>query len=223
MLGIGPKQVKVGWQPRIISADTQIFRIGSLDLGQSQDPAALSVIEQTRHGSDFIGPCDPRWRLVRLRPWELNTDYGQIISDCLAMKTLNFFLIDATGAKPFVDWFRREALNKNWQTRIVPINITTSAMREAAQREHGYWSVPKAEIVNSLIVMEHKGFLALDREARIVKQLFKQLGTFQMRITKSAHQTFGARGGHHDDLVMSLGMACWWALRAARSSALVAC
>lgn len=208
-----------GWWPngnlRVhqIDDEERWLRIGGLDLGQAQDPAALAVIQTKVYGRDFVGPRLQGWDLVKLGNWPLGTDYGQIIADVLDLKTLSVLCIDATGAKPFVDWFRREASQKSWPTRIRPINISTSAMREAAVREKGFWSVPKREIVNSLVVMEHRHHLRMPKD-KTTRLLLKQLADFKMTISRAANQLFGAKAGSHDDLVMALGMACWWALRA---------
>lgn len=188
-------------------------RIGGLDIGQSHDPSALAVIQHRVYGRDFIGPHQEGWELIKLGTWPLGTDYGEVIKDVLNLKTLSVLCVDATGAKPFIDWFRREASRVSWATRIRPINIATSAMREAAVREKGFWSVPKREIVTALVVMEHKHGLKLPKEDPAVKRLLRELADFKLTISRAANQTFGAKQGSHDDLVMSLGMACWWALR----------
>jgi hypothetical protein len=197
----------------------RLYRIGSIDLGQSQDPAAFVALQAPRYGADFIGPPENGWLVRTITEYPLGTDYGTIIQHLLGLKSLDVLIIDATGAKPFVDWIRRDASRVAWRTRIIPINIATSAMREAAIRDKGFWSVPKRELVNAMVVMEHRGDLKLDRNDPFVKKLFKQLVDFQMTISRAANRQFGAKQGSHDDLLMSLAQSCWWALRFGRRQA----
>jgi hypothetical protein len=44
--------------------------------------------------------------------------------------------------------------------------------------------------------------------------LVRELQQFQVKITMSASETFGVwRDGQHDDLVLAVALACWWAER----------
>ena len=44
--------------------------------------------------------------------------------------------------------------------------------------------------------------------------LVRELQQFQVKITQAAHETFGVwREGQHDDLVLAVALACWWAER----------
>jgi hypothetical protein len=42
----------------------------------------------------------------------------------------------------------------------------------------------------------------------------RELQQFQVKITAAANETFGVwRDGQHDDLVLAVALACWWAER----------
>jgi hypothetical protein len=44
--------------------------------------------------------------------------------------------------------------------------------------------------------------------------LVRELQQFQVKITAAANETFGVwRDGQHDDLVLAVALACWWAER----------
>lgn len=196
----------------------KLFRIAGLDLGQAQDPSALSIIEQSSYGADFIGPREKKqWKVKLLHEWPIGTNYGQVIGDMLNFGSLDVLVIDATGAKPFIDWFRESASKANWRnTRVRPINIT-GGQSHAKQGENGYVNVPKRELVSSLLMMQHKDTLRVPNTPDIRRwwnQLLQEIKDFQLKLTKAANQQFGAKQGSHDDLLMSLGYCCWWALRA---------
>jgi hypothetical protein len=41
--------------------------------------------------------------------------------------------------------------------------------------------------------------------------LARELLNFQVKITATAHDTYGAwREGTHDDLVLAVALVCWW-------------
>jgi hypothetical protein len=49
--------------------------------------------------------------------------------------------------------------------------------------------------------------------------LMSELADFRVRISASGSDTYGAwRGGAHDDLVLALALAVWWADRIARKA-----
>lgn len=218
--GLGSPSWPRPYQSGHLDVGEKLVRLAGLDLGQAGDPAALAVIGKPSYGVGFIGPQVRHWNLDKLGSYPLGTDYGVIIEDLLKTRTLSALLVDATGAKPFVDWLRREAVAKNWNTPIVPITIAPSAMHLAHKdRKTGYWTVPKRELVNALVVMEHKRLLKMDANSPAVKRLLQELRGFQLTITKSANLTFGAKQGQHDDLVMSLSMPCWWGLRSGKREA----
>ena len=44
--------------------------------------------------------------------------------------------------------------------------------------------------------------------------LVRELQNFQVKLTAAANETFGVwREGQHDDLVLAVALACWWAER----------
>jgi hypothetical protein len=95
-------------------------------------------------------------------------------------------VVDQTGVgRPVVDMLRRTT---GW---VVPITITGG--QAVTQAPDGSYHVPKKELVTCLQVV---------------------LQSRRMQITATAHETFGAwRQGQHDDLVLAVALACWWAER----------
>jgi hypothetical protein len=41
--------------------------------------------------------------------------------------------------------------------------------------------------------------------------LVQELLNFRVKITEAANETFGAGDGEHDDIVLAVALACWYA------------
>ena len=74
--------------------------------------------------------------------------------------------------------------------------------------------MPKKELVTCLQVVLQARRLQIARGLLEAATLVRELQSFQVKITASAHETFGVwRDGQHDDLVLAVALACWWAER----------
>jgi hypothetical protein len=117
-------------------------------------------------------------------------------------------VIDGTGVgRGVVDMFRT---SRDQVCRIVPVLIT--AGNKAAQ-ENGYWHVPKKDLVSAVQILLQTGRLKIaDVPERAT--LLAELQGFEVKITAAANATYGAwREGLHDDLVLALALAVWYAQR----------
>jgi hypothetical protein len=74
--------------------------------------------------------------------------------------------------------------------------------------------VPKKELVTCLQVVMQARRLHIARSLPDAALLVRELQNFQVKITAAANETFGVwREGQHDDLVLAVALACWWAER----------
>jgi hypothetical protein len=90
--------------------------------------------------------------------------------------------------------------------RIVPILLTSGA--HAHQDEHGYWLVPKKELVGAVQIGLQSRTLKIAPSLPEAKTLLHELTQFQAKITDAANVVTGAwREGQHDDLVLALVLA----------------
>jgi hypothetical protein len=114
--------------------------------------------------------------------------------------------VDATGVgRPVVDMFRVGQL----ACPVLPVTITGgSAVKSTAD---GGWNVPKKELVGVLRRLLQTRRLVVAKALPDAAVLRRELGDFRVRITASAHETFGAewRTGAHDDLVLAVALAAW--------------
>lgn len=203
-------------------------RVLGLDLGQAGDYSAAACGE--------LGSDDDRLpirkrsrrrkqlRFVALRRWPLGTDYCRVVEDALDLG-VESVVVDFTGVgRPVVDLMRRRANERQYAGRIVPVSIVSSSARGRLHHEKrgAYRTVPKVDLISSILLWQQGGLLVLP-DVPETKLLLSELANFRMRYTKSANQTYAAAAGSNDDLVLALGLACWWADRCGRRRLAIVC
>jgi hypothetical protein len=115
-------------------------------------------------------------------------------------------VVDGTGVGvPVVEMFRKAGL------RPVPIWITGGSN---ITRKGQIIRVPKRHLVSVLQVLLQSQRLKFARGLPERDILINELLNFRVKITANANDTYEAwREGQHDDLVLGLSMACWYAER----------
>jgi hypothetical protein len=183
------------------------FYIG-LDLGQAQDYTALTIIE--RKHFNYSQPRE-QYHVRHLERPKLGTPYPAIVEKVQDLVQSNKLLnqaalvVDATGVgAPVVDLFRKIGL--------VPIAITITG-GNAVTRERGGYRVPKRDLVTTLQVLFQSGRLKVAAELPEARLLVEELLNFRVKINvRTAHDSYEAwREGIHDDLVLAVALACWYA------------
>jgi hypothetical protein len=187
-----------------------------LDLGQVQDPSAVAVVQRR---------CLPRakaeYTIGHLRRFELGTPYTSVIAQMVELldKTAPadahtrplrgcVLGLDQTGVgRPVVDMFKAARP----PCQLNPVTITAG---KTATLDSDGWAVPKKDLVAVVQLLLQSRRLKWDVRLPHAKDLARELADFQVRITASANEQFGAwREGSHDDLVLAVAIACWLAER----------
>jgi hypothetical protein len=184
-----------------------------LDLGQTTDYSALAVLERPAE-ADPAG-TDPVYALRHLQRFALGTPYTAIVSSVAALTagppfvSHTWLLVDQTGVGRAVVDMLRQAVQK---TYLVPITITAGhAVTKEADRS---FHVPKKELVTCMQLLFENRRLRIARSLPEADTLVRELQHFQVKITLAAHETFGTwREGLHDDLVLAVALASWYAER----------
>lgn len=200
------------------------FFIG-LDLGQSQDYTALAIIEQTVTipvSRSFAAKVEEiiEQNCVHLQRYELRTPYPAIVKDVgRIVQRVNqqarqaeenyaqtVLAIDATGVgAPVVDLFRAERL----PVSLEPIQIVAGA---TVSQDNGVTRVPKRDLVGTVQLALQNKTLKVAAALKEAATLTRELQNFQVKITDSANDVYGAwREGTHDDLVLAVALALWCA------------
>lgn len=197
------------------------FVVG-LDLGQSMDYTALSVVEripqtelvQVERREGPITVVDTKrvaqpshYHCRHLARYELGTRYPDIVSKVKAMLQTPALqgaalVIDGTGVgKAVVDMFIAAKL------KPIPVTITNG---DTAHLVDGYYRMPKRDLVASAVVPLQERRLKFAEDMPLVSTLIQEMMNFKVKITESANDTYGSwRDGQHDDLILSLMLACW--------------
>ncbi len=185
-----------------------------LDLGQVHDYTALAVVERPAPPDNAEESQTVVYALRHLQRYALGTPYTDIVPAVMQQARSvplggSPLVVDQTGVgRALVDMLRRAG----GAGRIIPVTITGG--QTISRTEDGSYHVPKKELVTCLQLLLQERRLKMPRDLPHVQTLVQELHSFQVKITLSAQETFGAwREGVHDDLVLALALACWWAER----------
>jgi hypothetical protein len=189
------------------------FIIG-LDLGQSRDYSALAIVERKwkPHPDDAARQVS-HYALRHLRRWPLQTSYAAVANDLAALlrqPPLQWpvLVVDQTGVGQGVADF---LATRSLSAKLERVVITSG--QQVTRAAGGAWHVPKKELVACLQrLLQCRRLQVADLPERAL--LLEELQLFRVKITAAANETFQAwRAGDHDDLVLAVALACWWAER----------
>jgi hypothetical protein len=195
-----------------------------LDVGQSQDPTAVCIIEKVSvpdlrdvpEGAIYVKGVQPAdhvewtyslnlWHLARL---PLGSPYPQQVSDITAV--LNTaplrgncrLVLDRTGVgRPVGDTFK--PLN--------PVLVNITGGESWRLTDDGSYSVSKVHLVSGFDAVTSSGLLTINRDEPEVQALLAEAADFRHKFTNAGASTFSARSGRHDDLLLAACLAVWWA------------
>lgn len=178
-----------------------------LDLGQAKDYSALAIAEAQGAGDERI------FSIRHLQRWPLQTSYPAICADVAEMLKREPLksaplVADATGVgRPVIDLLRQSFSS----SRLHALTITAGTVEtKDKQDDVTYWTVPKRILVSTVQVLLQSNQLKIASALPEAATLVRELQNFQVKITDSAHDTYGAwREGEHDDLVLAVALACW--------------
>jgi hypothetical protein len=182
-----------------------LFVLG-LDLGQARDYTAISISARTEQDRKGI------YALRHLERCRLGTPYPAIVR---RVKHLDRMIreaphwgdcrvaVDATGVgRPVVDLLEEAKIPS-----IYPVTITGG---DEAHQDGRSFRVPKRELVSGLQVLLQTERLKIAQDIPHAETFVAELRNFRVRISESGHDSYEAwREGSHDDLVLSVAIACW--------------
>ncbi len=191
-----------------------------VDLGQKQDFTALCVVERLQRRFDAVDPVT--WQNLRettyclryLQRVPLGTPYPAVVARVMKLvKNPKMMggcevVVDATGVGGAVLDMLREA----WPGgRLVPVTITGG---NAPVPSGAGWNVPKRDLVVGLQVMFEKQEMRIAGNVPESGNFLRELAGMRVKLSASGHDSYGTRRrGEHDDLVLAVAIACWWARR----------
>jgi hypothetical protein len=182
----------------------KIIRMVGVDLGQAGDYTAITAAE-FHPDIAYIRGLE---RLPLGTPYTAR-DRSSVVSrvaDIMALPQLKdaYLLIDRTGVgRAVYDLFVEKGLK--------PIGITITG-GNLVHPVMGGFSVPKRDLVFSLVALFQAGAIKIPGLSPEADTLVKELMNFKMKIkADTAHDSYEAwREGDHDDLVLSASLPCWF-------------
>jgi hypothetical protein len=190
--------------------------IAGLDLAQTHDYTALSVLD--------IQGDPPRVEVAQLVRWR-GVDYPEIVRQVCTIlhspplwsenygfweeahqgKSLCDLVVDRTGVgAAVVDLFR--------EAKISPlVAVFIHGGREVNHKGLNY-NVPKVDLVSGVQVLIQESRLRIAPVLPEAATLTQELVNFRYTLNPAtAHESFAAgREKEHDDMVLSVALACWW-------------
>ena len=186
-----------------------------VDIGQQADPTAIVMVDTYRPE-----PTAPKeWPDVRhcvrwIERVPLGTLYGAVVERVAVVAEAaqtwgsTMIVLDATGVgRPVWDMLRA-------RTGVAIRAVVFTAAEAETQPEYNVHRVPNRDLVTSVEVVLQRRCLEVVPDCPLQADLNAELAAFDFSISaRTGHDRYEAAAGSHDDLVMALGLALWWAER----------
>jgi hypothetical protein len=159
-------------------------------------------------------PGAPRLHVRHLQRFELGTKYTEIVSSVRRLLLGEPFrrhlgrvklIIDKTGVgRPTMDVFTDRG--------VYPASVTIHGGDKVTMEDVMNFRVPKRDLVASVQTLLQNGSLKVAAGLPEATTLKRELQNFRVKIDpKTAHDSYSHwREGDHDDLVLSVALACWY-------------
>jgi hypothetical protein len=207
------------------------FIVG-VDLGHQSDPTAVAVLEAIdgvldynsefeRHTATGLIPQKPvkQYHVRYLQRLPLKLSYPDQVARIKAMMDRPplcgvpadgiepaTLLVDATGVGlPVAQQFERAGMR--------PLKVLITSSEERATYSNWSWHVGKALMISNLDAIIHNQELKFAPGLAEAQAMEMELKDFRRHVTNAGRSTWEARSGAHDDLVLAVGIAAWWATR----------
>jgi hypothetical protein len=174
-----------------------------VDQAQVSDWTAVCIAE--RHGKAGQGS----YQLRHLERLDRGTPYPRIVEHVAAIvrspeiADRSTLVVDATGVgRPVIDMLRAE----QFKARLVAVVITAGV---DVSHEGIYWHAPKRDLVSAVQVLLQTERLKIAPALPAAELLARELESFEVRLSPAGYDSYSARVGEHDDLVLSVALACW--------------
>ena len=186
-----------------------------LDLGQTSDYSALSVVQKATPQQIKMGM--KRLSLIGLVRWR-NLLYPQIarnvaeILDAEPFVNNHDLIIDATGVGPaVVDIYTEQGRSFKAVKITGGEHEREGTEEERALLQQDLWYVPKRNLVSSLQVLLQSEGLSIAEDLHMAETFVEELMNFRIKINvKTGHDAYEAwREGDHDDLVLAAALGVW--------------
>lgn len=189
--------------------------------GRFRDTGEKQLMQRNYESPVMVPIVEPFERTLAqvrfLHRFELNTDY--VVMAQQTAKVVASLPVDPNGAKKPVlvidhtgvgrgvfDIFRHVRMD----VILIGVTITGGHTQSQDPDRPWEWSVPKKDLVSALQVVVQQDRLKVAPALQLAGVFTKEMQNFRIKQTASANVTYEAwREGDHDDLVLSVALACW--------------
>jgi hypothetical protein len=192
-----------------------------VDLGKLQDFTAAAIVtrvernERTprREGACLVHADDwvfDGYQLLHLERYPKRTKYQEIAQHIAGLQQrpelegTSRVIIDRTGVGEAA-WELFKGAG------VKPLHGVTITGGEEVTGSRSNRKVPKGHLVGAAQVLLQNGHLAWPNALELASTFRDELLDFQVKYTSSGHMRFEHRTGAHDDLVLAVSLACYWA------------
>ena len=190
--------------------EQKFFYLG-VDLGQQRDYTAICLLEKSFHLDARPGSYKQvaRYSCSHLERFR-DVSYPSV-ADRVKVLYRNprlhdaKLIVDATAVgKPVCDLFEEQGLD--------PIKVTISGGTSVREHDDNEYSVPKRDLVSSLMVLFQSQALRISSKLELAPVLAEELQNFRAKIDiRTGHESYEHwREGMHDDLVLALSLCAWY-------------
>jgi hypothetical protein len=102
------------------------------------------------------------------------------------------------------------------QAGLRAVRVTITAGTDAVQQDGLRWSVAKSLLISGVDARLHSGELRFAADLTEASALAEELKDFRRHLGAAGRATYAARIGKHDDLVLAVSIALWWAIERRR-------
>jgi hypothetical protein len=182
------------------------WRLVGIDVGQRNDYTALAALDLT---ADDVLTLVALERVRHLAYPEV----AELIRDtvtALSVPDSPTVLVDVTGVgRPVTDQLERLHVS---HTRV---NIHGGSA--VTRLDDGTLSVPKRDLISALVVGFEGKTLRIAGGLKHAGSLEHEAAAFTMKLSASGHDTYNAREGEHDDLLLAVALSVWYARQHGRA------
>ena len=184
------------------------------DLGKKRDPSAIAVIES------YYTAGNPTYLVSYLHRFSLSMLYTDIASKLAELdeqlkeiaakqeKTaIVQYALDATGlGGPICELVEKALPLANLKKVYITGGINTT---EGSTRNE--YHVPKGQLVSGLMAAFDSKTIHITRRSKEIDAIVDELTNFEIHISEAGRDSYNAAPSKHDDLLISLCLACWLA------------
>lgn len=193
-----------------------------LDLGQANDYTATSIILQDWNQINKRYEYELQY-LARVRgvayPKIVKDVWGMLRDKKLLLSEPPYLVLDKTGVgAPVCDMFNPKVSRVDEAGKMMLLSTNKSVIEITITSGHtpsrvpGGFHVPKRDLVFALLSVYQSARIKVAQSLTLAKPLTSELTNLKLKINHNGNDSYSAwREAEHDDLVLSLAMAVWFA------------